>query len=42
MSPATRVKTFDVAAAHFVFAKTKKPFQIIDLKRLDVGLHIGL
>ena len=42
MAPATRVQLYDVSAAHFTFVTTKKPFQIIDLERLCVGLHRGV
>lgn len=41
MAPATRVQIFDIAAPHFAFAKTKRPFQIIDLERLGVDLCGG-
>lgn len=42
MALATRVQIFDVVVAYFAFVTTKKPFQIIDLKRLCVGLHGGV
>ena len=37
MPSATRFQIFDVAVPCLVYAKTKKPFQIIDLERLGVG-----
>jgi len=42
MARTTRIQIFDVVMAHFAFAITKKPFQIIDLKRLGAGLHRGV
>ena len=41
MAPATRVQIFEVVAAHFA-SMTKKPFEIIGLKRLCVDLHRGV